>query len=117
MFACPGSIATLSPEWLTQVLRKNGCISDSTVAAVAVQRIGTEIGFLDYLARVLLTYNQTECDAPESLVIKVSSSEATYRQIGDFYNAYEREFRFYETIAPHSPIRLPRCFGREVDPE
>jgi len=99
------------------VLRKNGRISCSKVAAIGVQQIGTEIGFLDYLARVFLTYDQTECDAPESLVIKVSSSEATYRQIGDFYNAYEREFRFYEAIAPHSPIRLPRCFGREVDPE
>ena len=117
MSACPDSIATLSPEWLTQVLRKNGCISDSKVTAFAVQRIGTEIGFLDNLARLLLTYDQTESDAPDSLVIKVSASEATYRQIGDLYNAYEREFRFYETVAPHSSIRLPRCFGREVDPD
>jgi len=99
------------------VLRKNGCISDSKVTAFAVHRIGTEIGFLDNLARLILTYDQTESDAPDSLVVKVSSSEATYRQIGDRYHAYEREFRFYETVAPHSPIRLPRCFGREVDPE
>ena len=113
----PSSIATINPGWLTQVLKKNGCITDSRVTAIVVKTIGAEFGFLDSLARVSLTYNQRERSAPHSLVIKVSSSEPTYLRIGNYYHAYEREFHFYESVAPHSPIRLPRCFGREVDPE
>jgi aminoglycoside phosphotransferase (APT) family kinase protein len=107
----------ISREWLTDVLRRNGCIVECEVTAIDVQRIGTEVGFLDSLARLILTYDKRESGAPESLVVKVSSAEATYRQIGTFYDAYEREFRFYETIAPTAPIRLPRCFGHEVDSE
>lgn len=117
MASTPGSIATITPAWLTQVLRKNGHITESRVADITSHRIGAEFGFLDNLARLVLAYDQTENNAPTSLVVKISSSEALYRQIGAFYHAYEREFHFYEIVAPHSPIRLPRCYGREVDPE
>lgn len=117
MSAYPDSITAISPPWLTQVLRNSGYLAASQVTAVVVQQIGTEIGFLDNLARLSLTYDQAETGAPASLVVKVSSPEPAYRQIGDRYNAYEREFRFYEQIAPHAPLRLPRCFGREVDPQ
>lgn len=77
--------------------------------------IGAEFGFLDCLAGLTLTYDREEAPAPRSLVVKVSSSTERYRQIGDFYNAYEREAKFYEFAAAQSPIRLARCFGSEVD--
>ena len=110
-------IDSLSPEWLTQTLRKNGYLTASQVVAFSTQRIGDEVGFLDAIVRLILNYDRKEKHAPDSLVIKVSSTDATYQRIGDFYHAYEREFHFYETIAPNTPIRLPRCFGREVDPQ
>jgi aminoglycoside phosphotransferase (APT) family kinase protein len=99
------------------VLRKHGCLTTGTVTEFVVEGIGAEVGFLDSLARFTLTYDNPENTAPASLVIKVSSSEARYLQIGNFYDAYEREFHFYDQVAPLSPIRLPRCFGQEVDPE
>jgi hypothetical protein len=102
--------------WLTRVLHKSGCICRAVVTEMNVQRIGAEMGFLDSVSRVMLTYDQAEAGAPRSVVIKVSTAQATYRQIGEHYDAYEREFHFYEAVAPQSPIRLARCFGREVDP-
>jgi aminoglycoside phosphotransferase (APT) family kinase protein len=114
----PSSASTTipNPEWLTDVLRKNGCITDSNVIAIASQRIGAEIGFLDSLSRITLTYDRTEFTAPLSLVVKASSSDAIYQRIGNFYHAYDREFQFYEAIGNEAPIRLPRCYGREIDP-
>ena len=117
MPACPTSLETLSPQWLTEALRASGCLTDARVTAVAVQKIGAEAGFLDVVARVTPTYDQASDRAQASLVVKISSPEATYRRIGNFYNAYEREFRFYETVAPGSTIRLARCFGRDSDAE
>src|SRR5262249_4856440 len=80
-----------------------------------VQAIGQEVGFLDGLSRLHLTYDHDEGGAPSSVVVKLPSREAAYRQIGDRYNAYERENHFYKDVAPRSPIRLPRCFYRGMD--
>lgn len=106
-----------APDRLTHVLRNNRCITSSQVITIAAQRIGAEFGFLDSLLRLTLTYDQPEPSAPLSLVMKLSSSEARCQRIGNFYNAYEREFNFYETVALNSPIRIPRCYGHEVEPQ
>ncbi len=113
----PSSIATVRTDWLTQVLRKHGCLRAAQVTAITAQPIGAEFGFLDSLARLNLSYDFPEPAAPDSVVVKISSAEETYRRIGNFYRAYEREFCFYESVATRSPIRLPRCWGREADAE
>jgi aminoglycoside phosphotransferase (APT) family kinase protein len=113
----PRTLAEITPDWLTMILRRHGCISKSTVNAIAVQGIGAEVGFLDVLARLRLTYDQAEDDAPASVIVKLPASDVLYRRIGNFYHGYEREIHFYEEVAPHSPIRLPRCFCREMDRE
>jgi aminoglycoside phosphotransferase (APT) family kinase protein len=99
------------------ILRRHGCISKSVVKAITVQGIGAEVGFLDVLARLGLTYDQAEGGAPASVVVKLPAPDGIYRRIGNFYHAYEREIRFYAEVAPHSPICLPRCFYREMDRE
>jgi aminoglycoside phosphotransferase (APT) family kinase protein len=114
MNAATATDASMTPEWLTHVLRKNGHIGAAHVVGVDSVGFGAEIGFLDRLFRVVLTYDRVEPGAPASLVVKVSAAEERFRAIGEFYDAYNREFKFYESIAPDAPIRLPRCYGREV---
>jgi hypothetical protein len=113
----PRTVAEITPPWLTGALRTGACLTRADVVAIGVQAIGQEVGFLDGLARLRLTYDVDEGGAPASVVVKIPSSEAAYRQIGERYNAYEREVRFYGDVAPGSPIRLPRCFYRGIDPE
>ncbi len=113
--AIPRTIAEITPSWLTGALRTGGCPSQANIVAIAVQTIGQEVGFLDGLARLHLTYDHVEAGAPASVVVKVPSREAAYRRIGDRYHAYEREIRFYAEVAPRSPIRLPRCLYRGMD--
>lgn len=108
---------TLGPDWLTDVLRRNGGIRAARVTGISAERIGDEVGFLDTVARWRLTYDRDEAEAPRSLVVKISSTDDLYRRIGNFYDAYEREFHFYRTIAPTAPIRLPACYGLEVERE
>lgn len=113
--ALPRTIPDVTPSWLTIALRTAGCLSQANIVAIAVQPIGQEVGFLDGLARLRLTYDRNEAGAPSSVIVKIPSGEAPYRQIGDRYHAYEREVRFYGDVAPGSPIRLPRCFYRGMD--
>lgn len=114
--ACPRTIAEVTPAWLTWALRACGCLSRANVSAIVARAIGQEAGFLDGLARLQVTYDHDEGGAPSSVVVKVPSSQAAYRQIGDRYHAYEREIRFYHDVAPGAPVRLPRCFYAGMDP-
>jgi hypothetical protein len=115
--ALPRTVAEITPSWLTQALRAGGGLTRSNVVAVASQAIGQQVGFLDGLARLYLTYDHDEGDAPRSVVVKIPSCESAYRRIGDRYHAYEREFRFYGDVAPGAPVRLPRCYYRVMDRE
>ncbi len=115
MLFCPSRKKVSGGQWLTWALRTGGCLTQANIVAIAVQALGQEVGFLDGLARLHLTYDHDERGAPAAVVVKVPSREAAYRQIGNRYHAYERELRFYGDVAPGSPIRLPRCFYRGMD--
>lgn len=106
----------LTAEWLTDVLKRGGVLARARVVDITAERIGAEVGFLDNVARWRLTYDILEPTAPRSLVVKISTADETYRRIGDNYDAYEREFRFYRELAPTAPIRLPKSYGLERDP-
>ena len=69
------------------------------------------------MARVLLTYDQKEIGLPSSVVVKLPAVTPSTRELGDSWNAYEREARFYQEIAPLSPVRLPRCYFSVLDPD
>jgi hypothetical protein len=84
--------------------------------AISAQAIGQQMGFLDGLARLHLTFDHDQAGVPSSVVVKIPSGDGAYRAIGDRYHAYEREIRFYGDVAPDSAIRLPRCFYRAMDP-
>lgn len=115
--AVPRTLAEITPDWLTTTLRRHGVLAEAAVQTVAPQAIGAEFGFLDVLARLRLTYDRAAAGAPASVVVKLPAADPLHRDIGNFYGAYEREIRFYQEIAPHSPIRLPRTFGLAMDRE
>lgn len=110
-------MSPLNPAWLTEVLKRGNYLAQAQVVAITAETIGSEVGFLDSVTRWRLTYDVVEPTAPRSLVVKISSTDETYRRIGEFYDAYEREFRFYRTIAATATIRFPKCFGTEIDPK
>jgi hypothetical protein len=85
--ALPRTLAEITPPWLTWALRTGGYLARANIVAIAGQAIGQEVGFLDGLARLHLTYDHDEPGAPASVVVKMPSQEAAYRQIGDRYHA------------------------------
>jgi hypothetical protein len=109
-YPLPRSLEDVTPAWLTARLRENGALTEASITGLDFEHIGAEVGFLDGLARLRLTYDRVECDAPPAVVVKLPASDPRYRRIGDFYHAYEREIRFYREVAPRAPLRLPRCF-------
>ena len=93
------------------VLQSGGVCRESTVTQIEITPLEAgHLGNLSGLTRVNLTYDQPAEGLPNSVVVKMPSSAESSREWATSYNAYEREARFYQEVAPTSPIRIPRCY-------
>jgi hypothetical protein len=108
--APPQTLADLTPDWLTQMLRDAGSLRRARVVARDCQVLGAAVGFLDGLARPRLRYDHDEAGAPASVIVKLPATDAAFRQAGDALHAYQREILFYRHVAPRAPLRLARCY-------
>lgn len=97
----------LTPLWFTDMLRGANRITDSVVATVAVDVVGT--GQLGSLLRATLCYDRTEPGAPRSAIVKLASTDEGSRAMGVRTGAYEAEALFYQKIAPTIRMSLPHC--------
>lgn len=113
----PESVADITPEWLTPVLRGSGVISEGArVAAVRATVIGEGVGFVGTIARLDLAYDGDAGDAPPTLIAKLHSTDPASRALGAMYGLYEREVRFYNELAGKVALHSPRCYAAMFDP-
>lgn len=112
----PKTIEEITAPWMTAVLQNAGILRRATVGAVDVRAIGQGVGFLSGRARVTLSYDQAEPDAPASVVVKLPSCIEEGMAFAESSHAYEREIRFYREVAPCTPIRVPRMFATIMEP-
>src|SRR6266545_4662167 len=113
----PSGPQDLTPEWLTDALRRGGAIHSAAVTSIEQKPLGEGAGFMSQLARVKLSYDSEEPGAPPSLVVKCPSSIPENRAVADAFRFYERELRFYEQIAGEVNLRTPRCYYHAIDSE
>ena len=107
-----------SAEFMTTALRSTGVIgADSEVAEVEHDRIGEGVGLMCNLARLTLRYKGPAHGAPSSVILKVPSNLPENRGVGDHFNFYEREGRFYEQVSESLPVRTPHCYYNHIDVE
>lgn len=99
----------LTSEWLTAIIG-GGTVSDFTV-----ERIGT--GQMSECYRIGLTYAQPDPTVrqPASVVLKVAATDAVSRQTGLALGLYEREVRFYRSIAPRLGGAIAPCYHAAID--
>jgi len=79
------------------------------VVDVVVEPLGIEGAFCD-LARLVLTYGSPGSAGPPSLVAKVPKEAPAARAMGSAIGLYERERRFYATLASDVSVRIPSCY-------
>jgi hypothetical protein len=107
-----------SADFVTQALRSTGVIdADTSVAEVEHDRIGEGVGLMCNLARLTLRYRGPAHRAPSSVILKVPSNFPENRGVGDHFNFYEREGRFYAEISESLPVRTPHCYYNHMDLE
>jgi Phosphotransferase enzyme family len=104
---------SLTPEWLTQVLRRAGAIDACSVAEVSIEPVGA--GQVADSFRCRLSYDDAESRAPRSVIAKLPAKDPTSRESGVVQRLYEREIRFYRELADVVAITTPRCLYAEFD--
>jgi hypothetical protein len=110
--AIPEVSEMMTAAWLTEALRAGRVITDAVVTSSTRQAIEA-FGWTTHMARLRLSYNRPEAGAPGSLVVKISAQDASTRYF--FRRFYQREVDFYRDVAPHVPLRVPRCYYADYD--
>lgn len=118
MLEVPQTTEATTPGFVTEALRSTGTIaSDTSVVEIEHEPIGVGVGIVGQLARLHLRYEGEAAGAPGSVILKIPSQFPENRFIGDHFNFYEREGRFYEQIAGKLPVRVPACYWNHIDVE
>jgi hypothetical protein len=111
----PSGPAGVTAEWLDAALRSSGASGGATVTAVKPTTIGEGSGFIGQLAQVTVRYDGAPKDAPTSLVAKFPGASVAGREIGNLFDFYHREVRFYREVAPQIDLRTPRCYYSDMN--
>lgn len=113
----PQTTAEATPAFVTAALREGGVIGPGTcVAEVEHETIGEGVGIVGQLGRLTLRYDGQAEGAPSSVILKMPSQFPENRAVGDHFNFYEREGRFYQQIGDKAALRTPHCWFNHIDP-
>jgi hypothetical protein len=102
----PRRLDELNCEWLAEVLGRE-------VSRFSAQSLGEGVGVIGQVSRLSLI---TET-GPFSVIAKFPSEVPENRSVGELYDMYGKEYRFYSDIAPRIPLRVPDCYHASYDPD
>jgi aminoglycoside phosphotransferase (APT) family kinase protein len=103
----------LSPEFVTSVFQARD--TDVHVNACRVEPQTSERGIASTLVRVHLDGVGTAL--PQSLIAKLPPADPGLRAQLQAMGFFDREVRFYRTLAQVTPVRTPTCYLAEADPD
>jgi len=110
MAETPITTADITAEWLTAALRESGVISaDSSVASVGFEPGSAGVGFMGEIGTLDVTYDGAP-DAPARIVAKFPTQSPEISAMMRPTRVFEREHRFYRSIASETPVRTPDIY-------
>ncbi|MGI9601654.1 MAG: phosphotransferase family protein [Acidimicrobiales bacterium] len=114
----PATAGDLTPQWLTDQLRAHGDLSDEgEVVGFRISSISGGQGLSGDLMRVTLDYAGEAESAPDTVIAKFPTANTVNRGMIEHLGTYEREIEFYRHASAEVPVRMPRHFGSEYDPQ
>jgi hypothetical protein len=111
----PATTTEITMEWLNHVLTANGFLDNNRIVSVDREKIGVGEGFISDMARIKLVYDRETSILPKTIIAKFPTSFPPVREMANKLRIFEREIRFYNEIAPESPIRTPQIIYTALD--
>ena len=117
-YKLPTTTSDITADWLTQALRASGTLpSGGAVASVKMdERAAGVVGFMGEVGRLNLTYDGDAGDAPATMMAKFPTKSPEVMAMMRITRVYEREHRFYDEIAPKTPLRTPETYHITCNP-
>ncbi len=113
----PAGPEEVTADWLTHALHEGGVLQRARVTGFETETISEGVGLIGQVLRIRPRYDRPEEGAPASLVAKFPAAVPENRHIGHLFRFYEREIRFYETLAGQAGIATPRRYYSAMDLE
>ena len=99
--------SALTADWMHRALAAGGAHDPPAIRDMEVEDIGTGAGALSEILRCAMRYEEDGAGAPESVVVKLCSSDKKSLRIARLLGMYRREYNLFRQLAPHLPIGLP----------
>lgn len=111
----PETTKDITVEWLNDTLHANRFLKDESIVSLGHNPIAIGEGFMSDMARLTVAYDRDTLNLPITMIAKFPTAFESARAVGMQLNIYEKEIRFYQEVAPKSPIRTPGLIYGEVD--
>ena len=112
MLRIPSSVGEVTPTFLTAALGSCSLLGGATVTSVEPEPIGT--GQMCDSFRLRLGYDKAT-PAPQTVVVKLPSTDAGSRTAARALRCYEIEVRFYQELAGELPVPTPACYHAAIE--
>ncbi len=113
----PETTKDITVDWLNQALHENGFLGNANIISFEQEKIGVGRGFLSDMAKLTLAYDRDAPHLPGTMIPKLPPSYPSARELVMRVNLFEREIRFYNEMAPQSPLRTPGLIYSAIDSE
>jgi hypothetical protein len=113
----PETHAQITPAFLSPILRSAGVLRRAAVTAVHVEPLAPDgaSSFNAQLARLRLTYDAPEAEAPRSLIAKLPTRNVELQHNAAVFQPGARECWFYRQGVARTLVDVPRCYFGAVD--
>jgi hypothetical protein len=103
-------------DWVNSALSHGGGPGQPSIAALSVEVFkGSGMAMLSQLARLHLTYEPEDAQAPPTLILKLASTYPPAAEFAAAQHYYEREVGFYRDLAPQGGLPAPVCYWCDFD--
>lgn len=106
----------ISPAWLNQAFRAGGA-EYPEVTRVTTSEAGVDQGVVSDLARCHLTFAEDLDASPETVIVKLASSDPAARKLVRRLELQAREYTFYRRLGEELRQYIPRVFYADYDAE
>lgn len=108
----PRSLGEITPDWLTEALGSAG----PSVTGYRAEVIAQGAGFMNQLYRLRPVYDRADPSLPDTIVVKLPSSDPLLNEVTRRLGSHQREVGFYRELADNPHLPAPRCYYSSVDP-
>ena len=106
----PTTTTEITADWLTGALRESGVIgADASVSSVSIEPGSAGVGFMGEVGVLDVAYEGAD-DAPARIVAKFPTQSPEIAAMMRPTRVFEREHRFYATLAQNTPVRTPEAY-------